>query len=328
MSTLSDNSVLMRFTAGLPGQNRQDAGVTAQVTEERQLEAKSGHWTKKRFPKDALKAIKTLRGKARAYHDKVTLPFGCPKDEAGKPSPDGAYKKTPAIAGVGILPAALIQEYGDTMRGYCGKMEVLVAEFINKGSEWCEWARKAHNGTFEPENYPGCSLDSNGTVVLDFDVWKEEVQSSFYLLTEPLPVPHSEQFSAKVAVLLGNDAQLVNLRVADAEVEARKELMRRLIEPVQAMAKKLAEKPKLAKDGTPKEDIVFRNSLVGNVKEIVRLARKLNVTGDPQIEAFIGEVGCLTLYAPNTLRKDKAVRDEAQKRAEETLKRLSGYKLG
>ena len=112
------------------------------------------------------------------------------------------------------------------------------------------------------------------------------------------------------------------MRVQDAEVEAKRELVRRMVEPLRAMATKLAEQPK---DG--RSDVIFRDTLIDNVREIVQLAPKLNLSGDPAIDAFVAEMEGLTRYNPETLRKDKATRAGVAEKAADTLKRLSGYQL-
>lgn len=261
------------------------------VKSEHRLGAQSGKWVKQLFPPQALEPIKKLDNEARAYFDSVTLPFD---------------------KGIGILPAGLILECGDKMREFAGRRAVLVQDhFLAQWDQWVDWARAEHNGTFEPELY---------------DFYKAE--KSFYFKTCPLPVPDSGHFCTTVSSLLGVDTQSVDIRVQDAMVEAQRELMRRLIEPVQAMATKLSETPKVdKKTGLPKDDIVFRDSLIGNIKEIVNLAPKLNIGGDPAIDAFVVDMEKLTRYTPDTLRSDKATRAEAAESAAAVLKRLEGYKL-
>lgn len=120
--------------------------------------------------------------------------------------------------------------------------------------------------------------------------------------------------------LLGVDADSVNVRVQDAMVEAQRELMKRMIEPVRAMAKKLSEQPKEGKD-----DIVFRDTLVGNVQDIAELVPKLNIAGDPELDKFAAEMAGLTRYAPDTLRKSKSTRAEAAGKAADVVKKLESY---
>lgn len=283
---LAERAVLMRLSAGLPGKTRTDKQVTEKVKDTENLGAHSGRWIKEKYPKWALEPLEKLITEARAYHGAVTLPFD---------------------SGIGILPAALIKEYGDKMRDFRSRFEALIqSHFIPKYPEMVDWARKEHNDSFDPSDYPD---------VMEFI-------EAFYFRTEPLPVPDAAHFQNTMSSLLGVDADSVNVRVQDAMTEAQRELMRRMIEPVTAMAKKLVEEPK---DG--KKDIVFRDTLIGNVKEIAELVPKLNISGDPTVDQFAAEMLALTRYTPEVLREDKATRKEAAQKAEDMMKKLSGYKF-
>jgi hypothetical protein len=283
---LAERAVLMRCSFGLPGKNRKDRNLTENVKSEHGLGKRAGSWIKQKYPDWALEPLEKLVTEARAYHAAVTLPFD---------------------AGIGILPAALIMEYGDKMRQFKYRFEALRDNhFRAKYSEMVEWAKAEHNGTFDASDYP----DVN------------EVCESFYFATEPLPVPDAAHFEGTMSSLLGVDAEGVNIRVADAMVEAQKELMRRLVEPVRAMAAKLSEAPKEGK-----ESPIFRDTLVGNIKEIAGLAPKLNIGGDPAIDAFCKEIEALTVYEPDTLRKSEATRGQLAAKADDIAKRMEAYKL-
>lgn len=310
---LSEKSVLMRFSAGVPGESRKDKRTTAEVQSEKGIAADGGKWIKNLWPETALKAAKQKQTEARTYHDSVTLPFGCKSDDDG----------VDAITGVGILPAALIAEYGDRMRLLKGQFDKIVEDtFLADPQQWVDWALNAHNGTFDAKNYPGCTVDAAGTAQLNADEFRRVMRKRFYIRTEPLPVPNASHFEASVRAMLGTDADSVELRLADAEAEAKREVLRRMIEPLRAMAVKLAEAP-----AEGKQSPVFRDSLVGNLQDIVRLAPALNITGDPQIDAFVKDMDGLTRYSPDTLRKSAETRKEAQVKAEDLLRKLDGYKI-
>ncbi len=148
------------------------------------------------------------------------------------------------------------------------------------------------------------------------------MRKKVYLRTEPLPVPDAEHFSARVGELLGTDVESVNLRVRDSSIEAARELMRRLIKPVKAMVEKLNEP---VQDG--KDCPTFRDTLVGNIQDIVNLAPKLNLTGDVQIDVFTKEIAGLLAYGPGLLRESESVRRTVALQAEEIAKRMASYKL-
>lgn len=306
---LAERAVLMRLSIGCPGEQRQDPSLTSDVKAEHKLGAQSGRWVKSLYPPEALKGIKKLDNEARAYHAAVTLPFD---------------------AGIGILPAALIVEYGDRIRHFKGMRDNLVEnEFLKDPQKWIDWAVKNHNGTFDPDQYPGCEKiqrtnnPAQGSFyVVDADEFRAVMREKFSFRCEPLPVPDAAHFEGTLSSLLGVDAEGVNIRVADAMQEGMRELMKRLIEPVKAMAAKLSEQPKEGK-----EDVIFRDSLIGNVKEIAELAPKLNISGDPAIDRFAREMAGLANYTPDKLRKDKLTRSEAAKAAGALLDKLSGYKL-
>jgi hypothetical protein len=310
----------MQFSAGLPGASRKDKRTTEEVKAEKSLGKDAGKWTASLYPPEALEAISSKIGEAREYHYKVTLPFVSSDDS--EPSGEDDKKTKRKTSGIGILPAALIQEYGDKMRQFKGEIEALVeSTFLSDPQKWIDWAISQHNGTFDPKNYPGCSREA-GQIVFDPLIFREKMKPKFYLRTEPLPVPDAQHFSETVASLLGTDTQAVNIRVQDAAIEAQRELIKRMIAPVEAMAKKLSEVPK-----GKQSDIVFRDTLIGNIAEMVQLARKLNLTGDAAIDGFIKEMEVLTQYKPDDLRDDKGKRSEAANKAAEIAKRLSGYTL-
>ncbi len=294
-NNIGDKAILMRISAGLPGKNRKDRTLSESVKSEHNLGRNAGSWIKKKYPDWALEPLEKLVTEARAYHAAVTLPFDM---------------------GIGILPTALVFDYGNKMREFKGRFDNLVqSHFAARYAEMVDWAKAEHNGTFDASDYP--------EVV--------EVLPAFYFRTEPTPLPESGHFSSTVTSLLGLDAASVDSRVGGALLEGQREVMRRLIEPVQAMVAKLNEVPQpksgaVWKEGEEKPPI-FRDSLIGNIRQICEIAPKLNIGGDPVIDAFVKEVASLGNFSPVDLRKDKKLRATAAMEAEAIAKRMEAYKL-
>lgn len=319
----------MQRCTGLPGQSRKDKRTTDEIKVQKGLGANSGKWVKELWPPGALDECKAILNEATAYHDEVTFPFGgSPEDEASAPE-GGEAGKHRALMGVGILPAALITEYGNTMRAFAGKLAVARDKFLDNPMRYVTWAMAEHNGTFDPKNYPGCTLDANGQPQLDEAKFKARVGKKFLLSCDILPVPDAEQFTAAITALIGTDAESVNLRVRDAEREAQAELLRRMTEPVLHMASKLSGQVCHCRSckGKPAKTDTFKDTLVGNVKAIADLVPKMNLSGDAALNAFAQEMEALTRYSPDTLRSDDATKAEAAEKAADLFKRLSGYKI-
>lgn len=292
MSTMSERAVLMRFSAGVPGEEREDHRVSNEIKRDKGLSADAGKWEKRLWPVNALASVKSKINEARKYHNSQTIPFD---------------------TGTGILPASRVIAYNAKMNEYTEQIKVLAeSDFLSRGQEWIDWAKSAHNGTFEPDNYPGCKAD--GT--FDLDEFKTVMRRKFYVRGNMMPVPHSSHYQSTVALVLGQDTDSIDQRVNEAAKEAQQNLLDRLIAPVQHMARKLSEdKPRIYE------------TLIGNISEIAEIASDLNVTGNPEIDSFVAEVKTLAKFSTEELRTSSHTRKEAQAAAQATLARLSGYKL-
>ena len=277
-SYLAQRAVLMRLSIGCPGTERSDRKTSAEIKAYKGLGQNSGKWVKEKYPPEALKDITKLDGEASRYHNAVTLPFD---------------------RGLGILPCALIVEYGDKMREFKSKRDALIQNFAKKYPDFIEWAKKEHNGTFDVDDYPPV----------------EVILSKFTFRTEPLPVPNSCHFESTVTSLLGLDATSVDERIRDAAQEAQQELMRRMVEPVSHMAKTLAK-------DSPK---IF-DTLTANIKDIAELVPKLNLAGDVHLDMFARELKSLSAYTYDELKTDEG-KKKAQAHAMQMLEKLQSYKL-
>lgn len=292
MRKISETAVLVRFSAGVPGEEREDHRVSNEIKVEKNLGEDSGKWEKRLWPKDALKSVKSKIGEARSYFQRMTVPFD---------------------TGTGILPSVRVIEFKAKLNEFDEQIKVLAeTDFLADPQKWIDWAKSAHNGTFEPDNYPGCSADGG----FDPDVFRSVMRRKFYLRSTMMPVPNSSHYTSTVALVLGQDTDAIDARVAEAAADAERELMKRLIAPVQHMARKLSEdKPRIYE------------TLIGNIKDIADIARDLNVSGNPQINTFVAEVEALARYSTEVLRQSSVTRAEARAAAQATLDRLSGYKL-
>lgn len=283
---LSEKAILVKLSISLPGNVRTDAQITAETILKHAMGAKAGRWLKQLYPDEAMTPLVKLSGEIRTWHYEHSLPWT-----------DEGYR---------ILPTTHHAEYTDKMREYRRAYESARDEFIRRLPDWIEWARSAHNGTFDIGNYPE----------------PEKLARKFGFGLDFSPVPSGEDFRCDVdaEAMAAMQAQ-VDERVNLATEAARNDLWKRLADPIKAMAEKLAE-PDRANGQAP----IFRDSLVNNLRDIVSLIPALNVTSDMALATFAEEVrGKLAALEPETLRQSKATREQTAKAAADILNRMSGY---
>ncbi|GIW55381.1 MAG: hypothetical protein KatS3mg082_1785 [Nitrospiraceae bacterium] len=97
-----------------------------------------------------------------------------------------------------------------------------------------------------------------------------------------------------------------------------RDLWRRLLEAVQRVVERLsAEEPR------------FRDTMVENLRELVDLVPRLNLTNDPRLEAMRQEIAQhLSGHAPEALRVDAAKRAAVAAKAKEIAQKIAIYSGG
>ncbi len=107
----------------------------------------------------------------------------------------------------------------------------------------------------------------------------------------------------------------IESRVEKAEANAKADVARRLSEPLAAIVNRLSE-----------PDAVFRDSLLGNLREICDLLPALNITGDPTLEAARKRIRAELYHTDADLcRENAAVRGATARKAQEILDTMTGY---
>ena len=156
--------------------------------------------------------------------------------------------------------------------------------FCKQWPEFVEQARVMHNGTFNPSDYP----ENPG------DCFRFERQFS--------PVPDSSHFIASVRSELAEQLEAANKARMENSI---RDLWARVLEPVEKMAATLAEK-----------DAVFRDTLVENVRSIVGILPRLNITNDERLERAARQIeASLASLDADMLRTNKVIRRSAAEAA-------------
>src|SRR3990167_312574 len=281
MNDITTKAVLVKLSIGLPGNTRKDKRLTDEMTARHSLGAKAGRWLKQLSPQEALEPLTKLSGEARTFHYDHSLPW---TDEGWR-----------------ILPTAAHGDYTEKLRQLRHQFEALSeSHFIARLPEWTAWAMQAHNGTFNPEDYPPAGA----------------LRRKFSFSVDFQPIPSGSDFRVDLNSddLASMEAQ-VNARVSDAIAAAQHDLWHRLATPLKAVVERLSQ-----------PEATFRDSLIGNLRDIVSLIPKLNLTGETALESFRAVVAkSLASLAPQSLRDSSASRRDAAARAQDILNQMQDY---
>src|SRR5579859_3695104 len=280
MSKIQSKAMLVSLSISMFSPKKTDKKVTKEVLDQHRANEKSGKFVKTILPEEALEALKKLQSEIREFHYERTLPW--------------------SVEGAAILSSASYLAYVDKMRGFSGKWDALVEAFLAKYDDYKESARSSLNGMYDPEDYPS----------------RERAKKKFKFKTEFLPFPDSADFRVEMA-----DEEVAELRaqmensVKEASENARRELWKRLIEPVKKMASRLSD-----------PDAKVYDSYVDNIREIVALIPALNVTGDSELEKMGRQVDAeLTCYSAETFRNSPSTKREMAQKANAILATMADY---
>lgn len=182
-------------------------------------------------------------------------------------------------SGLAILPTAMYLDYHTTITSLCEQYLDAARSFVLGHYERLkEDARRKRNGLFREHEYPQ----------------QAALLRRFRANVRFMPVPSSghvivDLAESEIARVKSSAEQLVE----EAVKQAQAELWQRIYEPLRHMAETLADPHR-----------TFRDSLVGNLREILALAPKLSLVHDPMLTEILSSAQTLAATSPDTLRMD------------------------
>ena len=207
-----------------------------------------------------------------------------------------------------LLPVANYERYTELMDGLRERMIRERARFIEDYEDNIDKARLDLGKLFRIAEYPS----------------KESLRDRFGLRYRIIPVPDADHFIAKLA---SDDTDRVK-RDIESQIEERLhdavgDLYRRLGEAVERVSERLREDD----EGKP---LVFRDSMIGNIRELVDIVPRLNIFGDETLAQLCGQVKeKIAGVEPDALRPSKsfdpAARASVKREADALKERFAGY---
>ena len=207
-----------------------------------------------------------------------------------------------------LLTVANYEGYTELMDGLRERMVRERARFIEDYDDNIDKARLDLGKLFRIEDYPS----------------KEALQGKFGLRYRIIPVPDADHFMAKLA---SDDTDRVK-RDIESQIEERLhdavgDLYRRLGEAVERVSERLQEDD----EGKP---LVFRDSMIGNIRDLVDVVPRLNIFGDDELAQLCEQVKeKIAGVEPDALRPSKSfdpvARARVKRDADALAERFAGY---
>lgn len=196
-----------------------------------------------------------------------------------------------------LLPIGNYMEYMAKMLSLKSAFQDEAKKFIAIYPEVVDKARQELNGLFKDSDYPKHIEDKFGVRIM-FN-----------------PVPVTDDI--RVTNLSDDDIQEIKnglqFDIQDRLNIAVKDIVERIKVAVGKIAERLED-----------PDNKFKDSLIGNLKDLIKVIPKLNLFNDPKINEVTEEMKKLVVD-PDTLRKNKSTRKLVKASAEEVLKKVDGY---
>ncbi len=286
---LNERAMLVDLSIGVWSPAREDKQRAAEIADKYGADKKMGKYQRYLIDPDALKPILVKRGEMRNRHYELTLPWG---DDSSR-----------------IITSAGFMRYRNEMQAYTAQLEPMFRDFIDRYPTLVSEARVLLNGLYDASEYP--TMD--------------QLERRFYARIKVKPIPDSGDFRVNLgASEVDAIRQQIESDARSAVTDAMKLTGERIRETVGHMASKLKAYSVTDKGVSG----IFRDSLIGNVRDLVDALPGLNIAGDAGLDALIDEMRRdLTAHDADTLRTQDAVRETVAQKADDILGRLAQYGL-
>lgn len=212
------------------------------------------------------------------------------------------------------LPNALYFDYTTNMQQYEAQIRQLDMQVLANYDQMVEDDVDARNAALIKQGkHPSASVDDYPS--------KAQMESYLYVHWHLEPISTAGDFRYEVDEGIKQRLAARLTRVAE---EAKLDLYARMLEPMKRFVEKLSVP--IGQQGS-----IFRDSLVGNINEMLTLLPKLNVDNDPQITKLIEDIRAVVqpyVFHPDILREQPESRQAARDKMAEIMRRFDGYNIG
>jgi len=286
---LASRAMLMTLSLTAWSARKLDRKITDETNARHGAHSDAGRYNKALLSKDSLAEIARIDAEIRAHYYAVTSPW---LDREG----------------TRILSSVHAVKELQWFQAKRHEREDAVARFVAGYPQFVDAARVRLNGMFNESDYPTPSA----------------IAGKFRFAVSVDNVPDADDFRVEMA-----DGQADDIR---REIEARsnaavetviRDCYTRIAEHVGKMSERLKAYRPAVGDG--KAEGIFRDSLVGNVRDLVNLLPALNITGDAALSQIAARMQALTVEDASALRELPAVRESVARDADAILADVTAF---
>lgn len=286
-SNLSQKAMLATLRMSALQATKYDKQASDEVTDTHQADRDAVRVYKRLIKKEDLAEINAILNQAHTEFHRATLPWG--------------------DKGTRICPAAKYFELSQKINALKTELKtVAVPNFLPRYTAIIQEALRTLGTLGKPEDFiPAAELPNRWTIEIRF-----------------LPLPNVNDWRVEIG-----DEEL-----ARAKTEAAEEITRTIRDTVASLYARLIGSVQSCKGlayvvhtlGT--KDKIFRDSLIENIADLCQIARELNITGDPDLEAMVTKVEIqIASLNPKDIREDETLREDAAKRAQQIVDQMSAF---
>lgn len=286
-SLLSERAVLVRPSISVWRGEITDRSASSAAAESHKAEKASVRLSKFLVPKDAIDPILSEAGSLRSFVRQETLPW--------------------RWDGVGLLPTENYLPFMDGWRERRAAFDGAVAALLRRWHIHCAVGQRALGDLAREYDYPTA----------------DEVATRFAVSLEVFPVPDSDDFRASVSDAEAEEIKERLRQSSQAELAAAETfLWTQMQECVAHIHERLSA---YGKDPTTGKMVGrFHDTLIGNLRSLVSRLSRLNLSGDPAIEAMRLKLEqSLCPYEPGELREDDELRSSVRDEAARIMQQMS-----
>lgn len=192
-----------------------------------------------------------------------------------------------------LLPAKAYMDYTASMRKFKDECEKLTKTFVGEYPQLVSDARNRLGTMYDAQDYPDVS----------------DIRDRFGIAVGFMPVPDAKDFRVDVGDEALEEIRAgINAAVAERQAGAVKECWSRLFTVVNALYTMMC-----------KDKPLFKDSLIENIRDLVELVPKLNITDDPELAKACAKIERDLIVPTYMLRKSPGARKDLAVKAEAIL---------